>query len=135
VGYELRNLPGDPTLDPTDFDYNKHWDQETDINFGLGASYRFLPDWSLGAEFQNEREFAGLKPFGSGNATNVAYYVGPTLHYGGQRFFVTLNALFQLPWALDLANHGADSLVVNGISNGDDFENFRVRLKVGFYFN
>jgi hypothetical protein len=65
----------------------------------------------------------------------VAYYVGPTLHYGGERFFVTLNALFQLPWALDLANQGANSLVVNGISNADDFENFRVRLKVGFYFN
>jgi len=64
----------------------------------------------------------------------VAYYAGPTLHYGGERFFATLTALFQLPLAQDWANQGADSFVVHGISNADDFENFRIRLKVGFFF-
>ena len=134
LGQEWRFMPGDPTLDPTDFEYNNHWDQETDINFGLAASYRFAPNWSFGAEFQNEREFTGLNPFNGYKATNVAYYAGPTLHYGGERFFATLTALFQLPLAQDWANQGADSFVVHGISNADDFENFRIRLKVGFFF-
>lgn len=135
LGFEWRLLPGDKTLDPTEPDFKNHWDQETDVNFGLGVSYRFIPNWSLGVEFQNEREWAGLNPFNSSKATNVAWYLGPTLHYGGQRFFATLTALFQLPMAQDWANKWPDSLVVRGITNADDFENFRIRLKVGFFFN
>ena len=135
LAYEWRVVPGDPTLDPTAFDYNNHFDIETDVNFGLAASYRFVSNWSLGVEFQNEREWAGMNPFNSSKATNVAYYLGPNLHYGGQRFFFTLTALFQLPWAQDWANRWPDSQVVGGIANADDFENFRIRLKAGFYFN
>lgn len=135
LGYEWRSFPGDTTLDPWDPEYNAYFDRETDVNFGLGVSYRFAPNWSAGIEFQNEREFAGIVPFSSSSPTNVAYYLGPNIHYGGKRFFVTLTALFQLPMAQDWANQGPDSLVVNGISNADDFENFRIRLKAGFYFN
>lgn len=135
LGYEWRAFPGDTTLNPWDAGYNAFFDRETDINFGLAASYRFAPNWSAGVEFQNEREYAGTVPFTASSPTNVAYYLGPTLHYGGKRFFATLTALFQLPIAQDWANKGADSFVVNGISNADDFENFRIRLKVGYYFN
>jgi hypothetical protein len=58
LGYELRNLPGDPTLDPADFDYNNHWDQETDVNFGLGVSYRFL---RTGPSVRNSRTSANSR--------------------------------------------------------------------------
>jgi hypothetical protein len=134
LGYEWRKLQGDPTADPASIDYLTHWDKETDVNFGLAGSYRFTSNWSFGTELQNEREFAGLNPFKAANRTNLAWYAGPTIHYGGRHFFATFTTLFQLPWAHDYANAPADSLVVDGISNADDFEKYRFRLKIGYYF-
>jgi len=134
LAQEFRRLHGDPDADPTAVDFHDHWDKETDVNFGFAASYRIVSNWALGAEIQNEREWAGLNPFDSGKRTNEAWYLGPTIHYGGEKFFVTLTALWQLPVAQDFANSGADSFVVHGITNADDFENLRIRLKVGFYF-
>jgi hypothetical protein len=134
LGYEWRYLHGDPGADPAEVDFHDHWDKETDVNFGLAGSYRVVSNWALGLELQNEHEWAGLNPFRDSQRTNEAWYLGPTVHYGGEQFFLTLTTLVQLPWATDYANHGADSLVVGGITNGDDFENLRVRLKVGFYF-
>ncbi len=134
LGYEWRFLHGDPTADPASEDFIDHWDKETDVNFGLAGSYRFAPNWSFGAELQNEHEFAGLNPFSGANRTNLAWYSGPTLHYAGRHMFATGTILFQLPWAKDYANSGPDSFVVNGVSNADDFEKYRFRLKVGYYY-
>lgn len=135
VGYEWRKLQGDPTADPeTDYrDFNDHWDKETDVNFGLAGSYRFRPNWSAGFEMLNEREWGGLDPTRSYKRTNDAYYVGPNIHYGGQKFFATATFLAQLGLAKDFANP-APGFVVDGISNADDFEKFRLRVKVGAVF-
>ena len=130
VEQELRDLPGDPDADPGSEEAAQHWDKETDMNYGLGISYRFIPEWSLGVEFQNEQEFAGLTPFT--DPTNLAFYLGPNLHYGGKDGFVTVTFLAQLPWSADYANP-APGFVVNGITNADDFENMRVRIKAGIY--
>jgi hypothetical protein len=32
---------------------------ETELNWSIGVSYRFAPNWSIGWEFQNEREMNG----------------------------------------------------------------------------
>ena len=69
--------------------------------------------------------FAGSKQISD------AFYTGPTIHYGGERFFVTLTGLEQMPFAHDYANIGA---LKNGRNYDVDFETFRVRLKVGVYF-
>ena len=134
LGYEWRKLHGDPTADPLSEDFVDHWDKETDVNFGLAGSYRFASNWSAGAELQNEHEWAGLNPFDGANKTNLAWYTGPTLHYAGRHMFATATVLFQLPWAADYADDPADSFVVHGITNGDDFEKYRFRFKVGYYF-
>lgn len=134
LGYEWRKLQADPTADPGTVEATTHWDKETDVNFGFAGSYRFASNWSAGAEIQNEHEWAGLNPFKGDHRTNEAWYTGPSLHYGGRHFFATATMLVQLPWAHDYANQGADSFVVNGISNADDFEKYRFRLKVGYYF-
>jgi hypothetical protein len=135
LAYEWRRLHGDPEADPASDEYRTHWDKETDVNFGLAGSYRFVPNWSFGAEVQNEREWGGLNPFNAGNRTNQAWYAGPTVHYGGKKGFATLTTLIQLPVAHDYAEKdNSIDAVINGLSNADDFENFRVRLKVGFYF-
>lgn len=130
---ELRYLQADPAADPASDEFRDHWDKETDVNVGVAASYRFRPNWSAGLELLNEREWAGLNPFKSANRTNVAYYFGPNLHYGGRRFFVTGTFLVQLHGAKDYANP-PPGFVVDGISNADDFEKYRLRIKTGFYF-
>lgn len=132
LAYEWRKLPGDPGADPASEDFVDHWDKETDVNFGFAGSYRFASNWSAGAELQNEREWGGLNPLNAANRTNLAWYAGPSIHYGGRKGFATLSTLIQLPWARDYA--GGGEAVIGGLSNADDFEDFRVRLKVGFYF-
>jgi len=134
LAQELRHVPGDPTAPPGSADATRHWDKETDVNFGLAGSYRFMENWSAGLELEHEREWAGLNPLAGHNATNSAFYFGPTLHYGGEHFYATLTVLDQLPWASDFANPPADSFVVSGRNYADDFERFRVRLKFGWYF-
>ncbi len=133
VGQEWRYLLADPSADPTSDEFHDHWDKETDVNFGVAGSYRFRPNWSAGLELLNEREFAGLNPFDPSTRTNVAYYFGPNLHFGGERFFITGTFLVQLRGAKDYANP-APGFVVNGISNADDFEKYRLRIKAGYYF-
>lgn len=75
------------------------WQEETDVNFGFGASYRFIENWSAGFEIVNEREFNSLLFTSINHESNSGYYLGPTLHYGGERFFITMTALWQMPWA------------------------------------
>ena len=132
-GQEWRRLLPDPEADPGSEEARTHWDKETDINFGVGASWRFRENWSVGLEALNEREWAGLNPFKSANRTNVAYYVGPNIHYGGEHWFATATFLAQAGMAKDYANP-APGFVVDGISNADDFEKFRLRVKVGTFF-
>jgi hypothetical protein len=104
---------------------------ETDVNWGVGVSYRFAPSWAFGWEFQNEREMDDLGIFASSKWTNDAYYTGPTIHYGGEHFFATLTLWEQLPFARDYANRG---VILNGRDYDVDFEKYRVRLKAGYYF-
>lgn len=134
LGQEWRYLHGDTSADPSDADFRDHWDKETDVNFGFAGSYRFTSNWSAGMELLNEREWAGLNPLRASQRTNQAWYLGPTIHYGGKDYFWTLTALAQLPVAKDYANKGSDSFVVNGITNADDFEKYRLRFKIGMYF-
>jgi hypothetical protein len=128
---ELRYIPGDPTAAPGDKLLHANTNVETDVNWSVGASYRFAPGWSFGWEFQNEREFDGWAIFAPSHAMGDAYYTGPTIHYGGQRFFVTLTTWEQLPFA---HNYADPSVIVQGRDYDVDFEKYRVRLKLGYYF-
>jgi hypothetical protein len=133
IAQELRYLHGDPGAPASSEESYDHWDKEADVNFGLAGSYRFAESWYAGVEFENEHEWAGFDPFADHKRTNNAYYAGPTIHYGGERFFATLTVLDQLPWAEDYANP-APGFVIGGRNYADDFERFRVRLKIGYTF-
>jgi hypothetical protein len=131
VAQELRELKGDRRVDPSEEEFRTRWDKETDVNFGIGVSYRVLPGWSIGLELVNEREFSDFVFWESKFANNDAYYTGPTLHYAGKNFFFTLTYVTQLPLAHDYA-HAHN--VSGGRNYADDFERFRVRVKLGWYF-
>jgi hypothetical protein len=55
--------------------------------FSLGASYRFRPNWSGAVELRHRRRHV------EGGQENSALVLGPSLHYGGERWFWTLSAL------------------------------------------
>lgn len=102
----------------------------TTVEIDLGGSYRFRPAWSAAVEYRRRTEFDG---YGLGDAAYTADFVGPTLHYGGQRWFFTLTAMRQV----GARAHGpalraqmADGLVLGGRHTRWD----GVRLRVGRTF-
>lgn len=60
------------------------------LEFDLGASYRFRANWSAALELRYRKRYAG------GRLQDTAAFFGPSLHYGGQRWFFTLSALRRL---------------------------------------
>jgi len=123
---EFRLLPND------DGGAANTWQEETDVNFALGASYRFAPNWFGGFEFFNEREFSAQGTLGSSDLANSGYYFGPTIHYGGKSFFVTGTFTRQLPLATE-HNSTVPGSIVGGVDYDNDFELYRMRIKFGFY--
>ena len=128
---EIRYVPADPYAPPGTINASANTNIETDVNVGLGISYRFAPNWSFGWEFQNEREVNGWAVFARSQWMGNAYYTGPTIHFGGEHYFATLSAWEQLPWANNYMNQ---PVLFKGRDYDVDFENFRVRMKLGYYF-
>jgi hypothetical protein len=116
--------------DPMNAGSGRTWGEETDVNFSLAVSYRFMENWSAGFEFLNEREY---NSFDFSHQSNGGYYFGPTLHYGGKDFFVTVTALGQLPWA-SAHSDTVPGALVGGIIVDNDFERARLRVKAGYTF-
>jgi hypothetical protein len=115
---------------PSDDGTSKSWQEETDVNFSYGASYRFTSNWSIGFELLNEHE---ANSYDWSMHMNNGWYLGPSLHFGGKDFFVTAVFLKQMPWATTYADTAPDA-VVHGYDFDNDFEMYRIRVKTGFYF-
>jgi uncharacterized protein DUF6662 len=128
---EIRYLPGNPYAPAGSPEASPNTNIETDVNWGAGASYRFAANWSFAWEFQNEREINEWDIFARSQWMGNAYYTGPSLHYGGEHFFATLTAWEQLPWA---NNYMHQPVIYKGRDYDVDFENYRVRVKLGYYF-
>jgi len=120
---EFRYLPNDSGI-------GSSWQEETDINFALAVSYRFVANWSAAVEFVNEREF---NSYNFTHESNSGYYLGPTVHWANERFFVTVTALWQLPWA-SVHEDTVPGAIVAGYIGDNDFERFRLRVKAGYTF-
>src|SRR5262249_49278266 len=94
-------------------------------------SYRFIENWSGGFEFLNEHEY---NSFTFKQESNSGYFLGPVIHYGGERFFVTVTALWQMPWA-SAHSDTVPGALVGGFIGDNDFERFRLRVKAGYTFS
>jgi hypothetical protein len=108
----------------------KAWGYETDVNANIAASYRFAPNWSAGFELINEHEY---NSYTFSKESNDGYFFGPVIHYGGKKFFVTATFLEQLPWASEHSDTVPGAIVDRRIYD-NDFEKYRLRIKVGCYF-
>jgi len=94
-----------------------------------GVSYRFIRNWSAGLEFWNRHEFADATVH-----EHSAYFIGPTIHYGGERWWATLGFLHQLPIGQAFSHEDKEFAAHNGYIFGDEHEKYYVRLRVGFEF-
>jgi len=94
-----------------------------------GVSYRFIRNWSAGLEFWNHHEFADATVH-----EHSAYFLGPTIHYGGERWWATLGFLHQLPIGQAFSHDNKEFAVHDGYIFGDEHEKYYVRLRVGFNF-
>lgn len=98
----------------------------------LGASYRFMSNWSVGLEFREHNEFAGLS-LNRTDQDHSAFFLGPNIHYASTRWFFTLSFLRQLGAFAYTDTQQAQ--VANGRLYGDEHTTWDgIRLKVGFPF-
>jgi hypothetical protein len=98
------------------------WGKGSAVEVFAGAAYNITPEFSVGAEFNNENDNEGL--FGSSHPATNAYYLGPTISYVGLPFVMRLGVQFQMPWAS--AHTGTPGAIANGYLTDAE------RLRLGF---
>ncbi|HEY4782781.1 MAG TPA: DUF6662 family protein [Chthoniobacterales bacterium] len=101
----------------------EQYPRELSLTGGEGVSYRFAPNWYFGVESHIRSEYP---LFEFGNHEHTVVFAGPSLHYGAERWWVTLSYGYQI--------HGS------GIDEPADGKTFaeevsnEIRLKVGLNF-
>jgi opacity protein-like surface antigen len=117
----IQALNNDPTAS---FEWSTKPEMEIEFKLGAGASYRFAPNWSIGAETQYETEFE----------TDVGQerwtvFAGPSIHYGGKQWWATLT------WFEQLAG-GGEKYINQADDNLHLIEKTKheVRFKLGYNF-
>jgi hypothetical protein len=124
---EWSHADADPAAAPASPDAFAHWGTNTELKLLVGASYRFAPNWSAGAEFEAKREFDGLLIWEHSAAAADSFFIGPTLHYANADYFVTFGIQAQLPWAANLSGEPGET--VGGFAHEE--ERVRAQLRIG----
>jgi opacity protein-like surface antigen len=89
---------------------------------GLGASYRFTSNWFIGLDSSVRSVWS---QFDFQDFEHVAVYLGPSLHYGAERWWFTLS------WAYQIFGTGVNEH--SGQTFAEDVRH-QIRLKIGFNF-
>jgi hypothetical protein len=98
------------------------WEKELELGLSTGLSYRFAPGWYAGVE---GRYTAVYPDWTNGlHRETSAVFAGPSLHYGGKKWWATLTYLPQL--------FGSPS--PRGSLALDEFEKRELRVKLGYNF-
>jgi hypothetical protein len=106
--------------------YGAHFYKTSALEFDTGVAYNVTPEFSAGAEFDNERAFDGLVLGESAREQTSAFFFGPTINYVGHFATVTLSMQSQLPWAGSPSH--APGLTDNGYAAQGD--RYRVGLRI-----
>jgi opacity protein-like surface antigen len=73
------------------FEWPTEPEMEIEFRLGAGASYRFAPNWSIGAETLYATEFETEV-----GQERWSWFAGPSIHYGGETWWATLTWFEQL---------------------------------------
>lgn len=117
------------------FETEQEWqsgetEHDSVLDLIVGASYRFVDNWWFGVEFRNHREFSGQI---LNEPEHSAYFLGPTIHYSGEKWWATLGWRHQLP-ITQAFNEGQQSVLVNGQIFGDEHAKDEFMLRIGIPF-
>ncbi|MFT5904519.1 MAG: hypothetical protein ACI9E1_000103 [Cryomorphaceae bacterium] len=133
-------------------------EEEIAFDISAGVSYRVAPKWFVGIEARWQSDF--LNPQESGEAGNPGFdsegfeegvgrsswdlsdmrlgdqfqygtYIGPTLHYASEGWWLTLGALYQIKGGGDDSRNAANN--TSG-RNWDEHEKWHLGATVGFEF-
>ena len=100
----------------------EEYDHELSFEGGFGLSYRFAPNWFGGLETRFRSEYPD---FDLGNHEHTVVFVGPALHYGGEKWWATFQYGYQI-WG-----HGVDE---GGSQTYAEETRNETRLKLGLNF-
>ncbi|RZI83605.1 MAG: hypothetical protein EOP38_12060 [Rubrivivax sp.] len=109
---------------PAGFDWPTDPEMEISTKIGTGLSYRFQPNWYIGAELLHETEFETEV-----GQERWSLFGGPTLHYGGDKWWASLTYFKQL--------RGGGEKYVGQADDGlhlIEKTKQEIRLKVGYNF-
>jgi len=84
----MQALTGDPGAT---FEWPTEPEMEIEFKLGGGMSYRFAPNWYVGAETLYETEFETEV-----GQERWSWFAGPSIHYGGKKWWATLTYFNQL---------------------------------------
>ncbi len=101
----------------------EEYPREISFQGGLGAAYRFAPNWFIGVEGRIRAEYP---MFNLDNFEHVVSYAGPSLHYSSEKWWATVTYAYQV-WG-DGVDEPSD-----GKTYAEETDH-QVRLKVGFNF-
>ncbi|MFC3031694.1 DUF6662 family protein [Pseudoalteromonas fenneropenaei] len=76
---------------PEDFEWPTDAEMEIELMAGTGLSYRFAPNWFIGAEAVYEEEHETEV-----NLERYSWFAGPSIHYGDAKWWATLTYFKQL---------------------------------------
>ena len=97
-------------------------EEELKVELTAGVAYKVNSHWSIGIEGRNHRVFA--PGFNFGNQEANAWFVGPNVHYGRDKWWATLTVLPQVHGSPDTR----DGLEL------EEHEKIEVRLIAGINF-
>jgi hypothetical protein len=98
------------------------FEQEIALEATAGVNYRFRPNWFLGVEGRTHSEYPDAD---LGNEEHRAWFLGPSLHYGGRKWWFTVTLLPQI--------HGRPQENSDHLFLGEH-ERLETRFKIGYNF-
>ena len=110
-------------VDEVTGEIEKEWEKELAVEVTTGLAYRVAPNWYLGLEGRYHSEYPdwteGL------HREHYALFAGPSIHYGGKKWWFTATYLPQLYGS---PNEPGRSLHL------EEHEKRELRLKIGYNF-
>ena len=134
-----KNFLDDRLVVASNLVFEPEWERQNDTRekelqneYSLGASYRFAPGWSAGAEMLNRRLFAD-QDFAKQAASS--FFLGPALHYAATLWWASFTVLPQIagnPRSLGVDANG--NAISDSYRSLGEYEKLEVRLKIGIDF-
>lgn len=107
-------------------------EKATMAEIDLGVSYRFFPRWWGGLEFRNHNEFSGFS-LAPRNQEHTAFFLGPNVHFGSERWWITVSALRQVG-AIGVSADNKAQMRGHRIFGDEHTSWDGIRVRVGYNF-